>query len=1028
MKRIARALTLLPWLAGAAAAQPREEVFPLGLSAQSGAVCEAVRDYEDPAVQGRAAKAWRVRCRGFDGALGRLYRLPAGTDAGTATRATCQGAESASVGGAGLTDARRAACRATPSGATYVAYTAARGGDAVSAEGLAAIADVLETGLRIVAGVERPPEALARQVSAASAEVAADFGGRVGSLADSTAAAAADPDRLRDRAYALNNEWRFEAAETDFRALALAAEAGSASPAVRAEALLNLALNVSNDGRFKEADAYFEEARAPVAEARSALLSARALNYEALHLRNQGKFADAIAVANRALAVRGAVRAQAAAPVQVATLGQGLVIDDRLARSLNQRDGARSAIGSPVTEADRLVIQDAQAQQIIGSALAAQGDAAGARRALEEARALLLSREQLGGVVAWLRARVEADFADLDMAAGRAGPAAAGYRRALSILRTRHAGSAAEAGLLVDLGRAQARSGDANGAMATYARAFELFREQRGALGGSADAAAPYFDLLIQAAEREPARASEYASQFFVASQSAVSDATAETVARLAERVANSDSAVVGLARALDDTRRRLRMAEGRVGVLQSEGGDTAEAQAQVAALQREVDALEQQVLAANPRYGQLTREAADLKALQAALRPGESYVKLLTLGPRSYGMLVTRETARPYAIALTRKDAQARVSALRAPFEARRSLPAFDVPGASALFETLFGPVKGELLASRHLIYEPDGPFIAFPVAAFVADPASAERWRAARRPRQPVSYRGVDWLGARMDNALVVSASSFLLSRGFAPSAAPQAYIGFGAPELPALGPNAFASVVERGGRRQAALDRVCGETQQALRGVTPLPETAEELRLVGASLGAGNESLVLGPAFTDASVKARNDLNKYKVLYFATHGILPQPDACLPQPALVTSLGAGGDALLDAGEILDLKLDADLVVLAACDTGGSGSTTGEQTGLDGGGEALGGLARAVMYAGSRGLVVSHWSVDSGSAARLLTGMFQSGAATQAEGIKAAQAALQADPARAHPYYWAPFVIVGDGARAMPRAGTAS
>ncbi|MCC7268985.1 MAG: CHAT domain-containing protein, partial [Caulobacteraceae bacterium] len=194
--------------------------------------------------------------------------------------------------------------------------------------------------------------------------------------------------------------------------------------------------------------------------------------------------------------------------------------------------------------------------------------------------------------------------------------------------------------------------------------------------------------------------------------------------------------------------------------------------------------------------------------------------------------------------------------------------------------------------------------------------------------------------------------------------------------------------------------------------------------EVRAVGASLGApGN--VVLGGAFNDAAIKNRDDLADFKVLYFATHGLLPQPEGCLPEPALVTSLGGeGSDALLDMSEILNIKLDADLVVLAACDTGGAGSVDAARTGLAGGGEALGGLTRAMIYAGSRGLIVSHWSVDSDSAVRMMTALFASGAPTQAEGLQRAQASLQADAALSHPYSWAPFDVIGDGARPLPGA----
>jgi CHAT domain-containing protein len=187
------------------------------------------------------------------------------------------------------------------------------------------------------------------------------------------------------------------------------------------------------------------------------------------------------------------------------------------------------------------------------------------------------------------------------------------------------------------------------------------------------------------------------------------------------------------------------------------------------------------------------------------------------------------------------------------------------------------------------------------------------------------------------------------------------------------------------------------------------------------VGRALKSGDGSLIEGGAFSDDRVQARTDLADYRVLYFATHGLLPRPGGCLPQPALVTSLGGGGsDALLDATEILDLKLDADLVVLSACDTGGGGAF--DQGVADVGG-SLGGLTRAFIYAGARGLVVSHWQVDSQATTRLMVGMFGSPNASQAQALRASELSLMnSQDQYSHPYYWAAFTVVGDGARPMP------
>ena len=135
-------------------------------------------------------------------------------------------------------------------------------------------------------------------------------------------------------------------------------------------------------------------------------------------------------------------------------------------------------------------------------------------------------------------------------------------------------------------------------------------------------------------------------------------------------------------------------------------------------------------------------------------------------------------------------------------------------------------------------------------------------------------------------------------------------------------------------------------------------------------------------------------------------------------------MTSLGVGdSDGLLNSSEILDLKLDADLVVLSACDTGGS--SAGDAAGLGGGGQALSGLAQAFIFAGARGLVVSHWQVDSKATQQLMTGMFRSGARTQADALRQATLPMMARTDQySHPYYWSAFTVVGDGARPMPSA----
>jgi CHAT domain-containing protein len=180
-----------------------------------------------------------------------------------------------------------------------------------------------------------------------------------------------------------------------------------------------------------------------------------------------------------------------------------------------------------------------------------------------------------------------------------------------------------------------------------------------------------------------------------------------------------------------------------------------------------------------------------------------------------------------------------------------------------------------------------------------------------------------------------------------------------------------------------------------------------------------------LHLGKEANENKVKSL-DLTKYKIVVFATHGLVPGELNGLHQPALAMSApavtGHDGDGLLTMEEILALKLDADWVVLSACNTGaGAGANA----------EAASGLGRAFFYAGTRAILVTNWSVHSASARELVTDLFRRQAAnakaSRGEALRQAmmelldKASFADDSGRAlfayaHPLFWAPYTIIGD------------
>jgi CHAT domain-containing protein len=163
----------------------------------------------------------------------------------------------------------------------------------------------------------------------------------------------------------------------------------------------------------------------------------------------------------------------------------------------------------------------------------------------------------------------------------------------------------------------------------------------------------------------------------------------------------------------------------------------------------------------------------------------------------------------------------------------------------------------------------------------------------------------------------------------------------------------------------------------------------------------------------------------LGRFRILHFATHGLLARDTAevatGLAEPAIVLTPpdkpNRENDGLLLASEVVQLKLNADWVILSACNTAGAQET---------GGETLSGLARAFFYAGARAVLVSHWPVYSDAAVMLTARTFREMAHDdrigRAEAMQRSMVALMSDrkrPWSAHPAVWAPFSVVGEGGR---------
>jgi CHAT domain-containing protein len=363
---------------------------------------------------------------------------------------------------------------------------------------------------------------------------------------------------------------------------------------------------------------------------------------------------------------------------------------------------------------------------------------------------------------------------------------------------------------------------------------------------------------------------------------------------------------------------------------------------------------------------------------------------------------------------------------------EPRAGVLPFDVGVAHELYRALFGPIE-ELIAGKRLLLVPSGALTSLPPQVLVTGPADGSV------PKSLAEYRSIPWLARRHAVTVLPSVGSLVsLRTGSARSHAPEPYIGFGDPVLSG-NPSCPAAVVVTTGcpqPRKAAPIQVSDlgasggldPSQSYYRGaladisrirqICPLPDTARELSCVVKSMAAKSARVVLGRALTETAVK-KAPLDRYRIIHFATHGLLADEIANVGEPALVLTPPevptSEDDGLLMASEIAQLKLNADWVVLSACNTGGA-----EKAGA----EALSGLARAFFYAGARALLVSHWAVSSSAAVLLTTRTFAEMAADpqagRAEALRRSMIAMMDDAsslAFAHPQFWAPFVVIGEG-----------
>jgi CHAT domain-containing protein len=349
--------------------------------------------------------------------------------------------------------------------------------------------------------------------------------------------------------------------------------------------------------------------------------------------------------------------------------------------------------------------------------------------------------------------------------------------------------------------------------------------------------------------------------------------------------------------------------------------------------------------------------------------------------------------------------------------------IPPYDLAIANNLYNKLLAPVKSSLEGQKVVLAVPHGELGQLPLAVLTTKPYV----QPGKGSQSFAGYRNAPWLVREVAILQLPSVTALAALRAMPKgSETSGSFIGFGDPYFSPEQATGL-KVADAGGMasrgkplKLRSAPNTRGVSSAELSLLPRLPDTEIELKDVAAVFKADPDKDIYLHERASVSNVLNTDLSNKSIVMFSTHGLVPGDLDGLTQPALAMSSPAvtgekEGDGLLRMDQVLNLKLNADWVVLSACNTAaGSGKDT----------EAVSGLGRAFFYAGARAMLVSNWPVDTVSSRLLMVDVFKRQqekrigkpeALRQSE-IELADKGGTSGYAYAHPLFWAPFVVIGD------------
>ena len=807
-------------------------------------------------------------------------------------------------------------------------------------------------------------------------------------------ASAVDIDRertlLRD-ARTASSLARYDEAEDLFRkALEIQTRLFGEDDTTAADILIDLALAVSNQGRVDEAEALFRRAAPIMAQSVNPSDRARLSTYRGYEAANRGDFESALANAAAASSAWRTIAAPAG--------GAG--------------DTSAPTTTMLVAEGELAMTRNLEARMMLRA-----GNIDGAYVAAGEA---LLTLDRIEGEPRWWRSDVLVTLGSVVIAQKRVAAAETYFNSALALRQQIFGEGLGTLRVRAALGRAYQQEGLNTSAIVTYRQAFKIAKtlsKEQNPLNNNdlvpfATAITDFAKTLTDDKEKQGLYA-----EAFDAFQLIRSPLIDKTIDQTSARLAASDPAIAALIRDLQDSDRavstaRVRLA-GQQSLPQAERSAAVEDQfsdaiktgmARSAEIRKTIDVR-------FPDFAAVTApKSLTLDALRARLGPTEAIISFLIGRNRSFVQLVRRESVHVGQIPLGEAEMRTAVKGLRRSLEIQGgSVNDFDLAASNQLYNDLFGDVASALDGIDHIAVVPAGPLSSLPFSLLVtAAPKSDD-------------YRAASWLVNKITVSHTPSLAAFVALRSTRPAKAPDlALLAFANPVLGAPGKGGSAGVAI------TVANDTCRNSPvmpaELLLSLSSLPDTLQEVQTVARALGADPATSIHQGALANETNFRNQELSRYRILYFATHGLLPGELKCQAEPGMVltpppvTATERIGDGLLEASEIAGLSINADLVVLSACNTASGGGALG--------GESLSGLSEAFFRAGARNMLISHWQVPSGATTSLMSGLFGSlsTAGSSADALRVSQLKLISEERTAHPFFWAAFVLMGDGSGAVP------